>query len=125
MDKLREWSGDLWNHVAVGTDFDGFTDPPDDCNSEAQLPLIRELLEQRASRGRTPTPCRACRPRVELVRAFYGYTAGRDLAEAPADEQYVAAGHAAFGELAAPDFEFVLVPGEGGEQGSIQGQVGW
>jgi membrane dipeptidase len=45
MDKLREWSGDSWNHVALGTDFDGFTDPPDDCDSEAQLPLIRELLE--------------------------------------------------------------------------------
>jgi membrane dipeptidase len=44
MDKLREWSGGTWAHVAIGTDFDGFTDPPDDCDSEAQLPLIRELL---------------------------------------------------------------------------------
>jgi membrane dipeptidase len=47
MDKLREWSGDSWEHVAIGTDFDGFTDPPDDCDSEAQLPKIRTLLEAR------------------------------------------------------------------------------
>jgi microsomal dipeptidase-like Zn-dependent dipeptidase len=47
MQKLREWSGGTWEHVALGTDFDGFTDPPDDCDSEAQLPLIRELLESK------------------------------------------------------------------------------
>jgi membrane dipeptidase len=45
MDTLREWSGGSWRHVAIGTDFDGFTDPPDDCRSEAQLPLIREMLD--------------------------------------------------------------------------------
>jgi membrane dipeptidase len=45
MDKVREWSGGSWEHVAIGTDFDGFTDPPDDCDSEAQLPVIREMLE--------------------------------------------------------------------------------
>jgi membrane dipeptidase len=45
MDKLREWSAGSWEHVSIGTDFDGFTDPPDDCNSEAQLPRIRETLE--------------------------------------------------------------------------------
>ena len=45
MDKVREWSGDSWQHVAIGTDFDGFTDPPDDCDSEAQLPRVREKLE--------------------------------------------------------------------------------
>jgi membrane dipeptidase len=44
MDTLRQWSGGTWDHVAIGTDFDGFTDPPDDCDSAAQLPLIRELL---------------------------------------------------------------------------------
>jgi membrane dipeptidase len=49
MDKLREWSGDSWDHVSIGTDFDGFTDPPDDCDSEAQLPLIREMLEARGT----------------------------------------------------------------------------
>jgi membrane dipeptidase len=45
MDQLREWSGGSFGHVSIGTDFDGFTDPPDDCNSEAKLPLIREMLE--------------------------------------------------------------------------------
>jgi microsomal dipeptidase-like Zn-dependent dipeptidase len=45
MDAVREWSGGLWKHVAIGTDFDGFTDPPDDCDSEAKLPVIREMLE--------------------------------------------------------------------------------
>lgn len=45
MDQVRQWSGDSWDHVAIGTDFDGFTDPPDDCQSAAQLPLIRETLE--------------------------------------------------------------------------------
>ena len=49
MDQLREWSGNSWEHVAIGTDFDGFTDPPDDCDSEAKLPLIREMLEARVS----------------------------------------------------------------------------
>jgi membrane dipeptidase len=47
MDEIREWSGS-WDHVAIGTDFDGFTDPPDDCDNASKLPLIRELL---ASRG--------------------------------------------------------------------------
>jgi membrane dipeptidase len=45
MDQLREWSGGTWAHVAIGTDFDGFTDPPDDCDSAAKLPLVRERLE--------------------------------------------------------------------------------
>ena len=49
MDQLREWSGGSWEHVCIGTDFDGFTDPPDDCDSEAKLPLIRELLEARGN----------------------------------------------------------------------------
>jgi microsomal dipeptidase-like Zn-dependent dipeptidase len=47
MEQLRDWSGGTWRHVAIGTDFDGFTDPPDDCDSEAELPLIRELLESK------------------------------------------------------------------------------
>jgi membrane dipeptidase len=46
MDTLREWSDGSWDHVAVGTDFDGFTDPPDDCDSEAQLPEIRDRLDR-------------------------------------------------------------------------------
>jgi microsomal dipeptidase-like Zn-dependent dipeptidase len=45
MDTVREWSGGSWEYVAIGTDFDGFTDPPDDYNSEAKLALIREMLE--------------------------------------------------------------------------------
>jgi membrane dipeptidase len=45
METVRRWSGGSWEHVAIGTDFDGFTDPPDDCTSEAQLPRIREMLE--------------------------------------------------------------------------------
>jgi microsomal dipeptidase-like Zn-dependent dipeptidase len=45
METVNGWSGGRWRHVAIGTDFDGFTDPPDDCDSEAQLPLIREMLE--------------------------------------------------------------------------------
>ena len=45
MEKLREWSGGTWKHVAIGTDFDGFTDPPDDCKNASELPLIREMLD--------------------------------------------------------------------------------
>jgi membrane dipeptidase len=45
MNTIHEWSGGSWEHVAIGTDFDGFTDPPDDCDSAARLPLIREMLE--------------------------------------------------------------------------------
>jgi membrane dipeptidase len=45
MEVVRGWSGGSWEHVALGTDFDGFTDPPDDCKSEAELPRVRELLE--------------------------------------------------------------------------------
>jgi microsomal dipeptidase-like Zn-dependent dipeptidase len=47
MEQVRQWSDGSWAHVAIGTDFDGFTDPPDDCDSEAKLPLIREMLESK------------------------------------------------------------------------------
>jgi membrane dipeptidase len=47
METLRDWSGGSWGHVAIGTDFDGFTDPPDDCDSEAQLPRVREMLDSK------------------------------------------------------------------------------
>jgi membrane dipeptidase len=47
MKQLRDWCDGSWDHVALGTDFDGFTDPPDDCDSEAKLPLIRERLEEK------------------------------------------------------------------------------
>jgi microsomal dipeptidase-like Zn-dependent dipeptidase len=36
---------DSWEHVAIGTDFDGFTDPPDDCSNAGKLPVIQEMLE--------------------------------------------------------------------------------
>ena len=44
MSTVREWTGS-WEHVAIGTDFDGFTYPPDDCDSSSKLPRVRELLE--------------------------------------------------------------------------------
>lgn len=47
MDTVRGWSGGTWDHVAIGSDFDGFTDPADDCKSSAELPIVRELLEGR------------------------------------------------------------------------------
>ena len=47
MDTLHAWSGGTWKHVAIGTDFDGFTDPPDDCKNASKLPVIRELLESK------------------------------------------------------------------------------
>jgi membrane dipeptidase len=45
METLREWTGS-WEHVALGTDFDGFTDPADDWDSEQKLPLVRVMLEE-------------------------------------------------------------------------------
>lgn len=63
-------------------------------------------------------------PAEDLVRAFYEYSAGRDLVEALSDEAYVEAGHAAFGHIATSDFEFVLVRGEVGEQGVYPGLLG-
>lgn len=50
MERIRAWTGS-WEHVAIGTDFDGFTDPPDDCRSAADLPKVRDLL---TARGLTP-----------------------------------------------------------------------
>ncbi|HET8813988.1 MAG TPA: membrane dipeptidase [Solirubrobacterales bacterium] len=44
METINGWSGGEWQHVAIGTDFDGFTDPPDDCKSAAELPRVQELL---------------------------------------------------------------------------------
>jgi membrane dipeptidase len=56
METVRDWSAGSWDHVAIGTDFDGFTDPPDDCDSEAQLPRIREMLD---AKGLTPADAEA------------------------------------------------------------------
>ena len=47
MEQLHDWSGGSWEHVAIGTDFDGFTDPPDDCRNSGALPQVREMLEQK------------------------------------------------------------------------------
>ena len=51
MEAIRALSGGSWDHVAIGTDFDGFTDPPDDCKNASELPLIRELLEGKGVSG--------------------------------------------------------------------------
>jgi membrane dipeptidase len=56
METVRDWSGGSWGHVAIGTDFDGFTDPPDDCDNASKLPVMRELL---ASRGLSPADAEA------------------------------------------------------------------
>ena len=47
MEALRALGGGSWDHVAIGTDFDGFTDPPDDCKNASELPRIRELMEHK------------------------------------------------------------------------------
>lgn len=44
MEQIHDWCGN-WDHVAIGTDFDGFTDPPDDCDSEGQMTAVRPTLE--------------------------------------------------------------------------------
>jgi membrane dipeptidase len=36
-----------WGSVAIGTDFDGFTDPPDDVENASKLPAVRRMLEQK------------------------------------------------------------------------------
>ena len=57
METINDWSGGEWKHVAIGTDFDGFTDPPDDCKSAAELPRVQELLEAKG----------LSRPEIEAV----------------------------------------------------------
>ena len=47
MKTLSDWSGGSWDHVAIGTDFDGFTDPPDDCDTAGELPVVQDMLEHR------------------------------------------------------------------------------
>ncbi|HUC00978.1 MAG TPA: membrane dipeptidase [Solirubrobacterales bacterium] len=46
METLREWAGS-WQHVALGTDFDGFTDPADDWDSEGKMGQVQEMLEEK------------------------------------------------------------------------------
>jgi membrane dipeptidase len=35
---------DSWDHVLIGTDFDGFTDPPNDVKNSAHMPKVTEML---------------------------------------------------------------------------------
>jgi membrane dipeptidase len=44
MKTVHDWTGS-WEHVAIGSDFDGFTDPADDCKNSSELPKIRTLLQ--------------------------------------------------------------------------------
>jgi membrane dipeptidase len=57
MEQINAWSGGEWQHVAIGTDFDGWTDPPDDCKSAGELGRVREMLEAKG----------LSRPEVEAV----------------------------------------------------------
>jgi hypothetical protein len=50
METLAEWAG-TWGAVAIGTDFDGLTDPPDDLDGYHKLPTIVSLLRQRLSQA--------------------------------------------------------------------------
>ncbi len=59
---------------------------------------------------------------ANLVRAFYGFSAGRDLVAALKEPDFIEAGQAAFDHLMAPQFEFVLVRGDVGEQGIYRGR---
>ena len=47
---LHDWSGGTWDHIALGTDFDGFTDPPDDFRAR-RPPRVRPLLERQGVAG--------------------------------------------------------------------------
>ena len=33
-----------WDHVMIGTDFDGLTDPPDDVRDSSELPAVTSML---------------------------------------------------------------------------------
>jgi microsomal dipeptidase-like Zn-dependent dipeptidase len=68
MDQIRNWCDGSWEHVALGTDFDGFTNPPDDCKSEAELPRVADMLD---AQGLT----------TEEIRAVLGGNARRVLRE--------------------------------------------
>lgn len=50
MKQVHDWT-DTWRHVAIGTDFDGFTDPPNDLNGAAKLPRVAERLVQEGLSG--------------------------------------------------------------------------
>jgi microsomal dipeptidase-like Zn-dependent dipeptidase len=46
LEHVRRVTGS-WDHVALGTDFDGFTDPPNDVKDSAELPRVTEMLLER------------------------------------------------------------------------------
>ncbi|HEX6750854.1 MAG TPA: membrane dipeptidase [Longimicrobium sp.] len=48
MSKLAEWGGG-WGVVAIGTDFDGLTDPPDDVDNASKLPRVVDMLHRNLS----------------------------------------------------------------------------
>jgi ketosteroid isomerase-like protein len=62
--------------------------------------------------------------RLELVRTIYAETAAGDLVERFRDERFLADMTAAFGYLAAPGFEFILVRGTAGPTGVFPGVSG-
>jgi membrane dipeptidase len=68
MDQIRSWCDGSWEHVAIGTDFDGFTNPPDDCKSAAELPRVADMLD---AQGLT----------ADQIRAVLGGNARRVLRE--------------------------------------------
>ena len=59
---------------------------------------------------------------ANLVRAFYEFSAGRDLVAALSEPDFIEAGQAAFDHLMAPQFEFVLVRGDVGDHGTYRGR---
>jgi membrane dipeptidase len=44
IDYLVQVTGGSTEHIAIGTDFDGFTDPPDDLKDASELPRLTERL---------------------------------------------------------------------------------
>jgi len=49
--QIQEASGGSWDHVMIGTDFDGFSDPPDDVVNASQLGKVTaKFLERGLSR---------------------------------------------------------------------------
>lgn len=66
--------------VAIGSDFDGFTDPPDDMRDMSDLPrLTRQLAAEYTMKGLRDKPQR--RWPDEVIRKFMGGNAYRVLTE--------------------------------------------
>ena len=36
-----------WDHITIGTDFDGFTDPPDDLQDASQVGKLTQMMLDR------------------------------------------------------------------------------